>query len=249
VKHALSALPEPYRSAFRTGRAPSLDDDTAWGYRAQAPSRDDPRRQPWRFFPLSTMTGYIEVILAVFLTPLSLGAAALMLRGTWSLVFEASARENLRGYIEQGRWGILGFTVVIGVVLLLLVGALLRYTASAYGKLWHAASNRRARKAGLGHYGVYLSHDHLLLRRADDARHALLVPREAVARIERFMVPLRGTRPTQVWRTELHVRDGDGLLAIAIDDHELEVDAEFQAEVRAWRERGLAPSAAAEAAR
>jgi hypothetical protein len=73
----------------------------------------------------------------------------------------------------------------------------------------------------------------------------LLVPREQVARIERLMLPPRGTHPTYVWGSELHVRKGAGLVPIAIQDHELEVRAGFESALRAWHERGLAPQEAA----
>lgn len=241
MKHRLADLPEPYREVLRTGRAPRSGDEAAHGYRDQASSAGDPRKEPWRYFAPERLGGWVDALILVVTAPMSIAAVGLMLSGARAVLFEASVRERLWSDVERGRWGLLAFELVLLVLLSVGVVSLVVYTLASADKLWHEAQARRDREAGLGRYGIYLSHDHLLLRRTGDAGHALLLPREGVERIERVAHRGRGTYPTTTWRTELHVREGGEFVAIALYDHDFEPGAGLEAELRRWQERGLAP--------
>lgn len=240
MKHRLADLPEPYREVLRTGRAPRAGDEARLGYREQASTAGDPRSAPWRYFAPEPTGGWVDAIVFAVTAPMSIAAVGAMLSGARAVLFEASVRERLWSDVERGRWGLLAFELVLALVLLAGVGSLVVYTLGSASTLWHERQARRDRAAGLGRYGIYLSHDHLLLRRTEDAGHALLLPREQVTHIERIAHRGRGPHPTTTWRTELHVREGEGLVAIILYDHDYELGAGLEAELRGWQERGLA---------
>lgn len=246
MKLAVSALPEPFRGVLVSGKGPSFNGEVAQAYRDRPPSAEDPRRQPWRFLAESTSSKPLDLLIAVLLTPLAAGAAALTLGGAHDLLFDATTHERLGGHVEKGSWGMLGFTAVIAVVVLVLSSSLVVFTYSLYEKLWHTRRNERAREAGRHHYGIYLSHDHLLYRSTNDARSAWLVPREEVQEIVRRHHQGKGTHPTTFWWTELRVKQGDEVVALQLLDQHFERAKEVETELRRWLERGLAPSEQAE---
>lgn len=221
---AISELPKRYRDVIRSGRAPTSDTEGAHSYRAQAST-------PWRYFALSAATGLTDIVVASLTTLFTLGVIALF------------SSELFR--ISCGDWSQLlrsGDTVL---VFLVLVTALLFITGDVYARHWHRWRNTESRKRGLGHYGLYLSEEHLLLRRTERGGSAFLVARSQIERIERIDMRTSTEHSSMhAWQTEVHVKHGQTLMVIALPESEFEAGERLEEALLDWLASEPNPSAA-----